>query len=397
MPLSLATELLASIDTLPEIAASVSESLRRKLSAEPIAGDAAVHSGADAVREAAPAWEAIAREGGVRTAFQSLALAEAAAAAHLAQGQTPHVVVVRDGVKPVVILPVVSTRMAGARVIRFLGDPLVQYGDVIASPQASDAHVACALEAARSLSGEVALFRKVRADARIAPLLMRHAPASCTEEAPYVDLHRDGGLPPRDMRELRRYRRRLADLGEVKFSIVRGTESAPLVRAALDFKREWLAARGLSSAVVGDAAWEAALLALCEAPMSPLACARLEVGGKLAAIEIALVEGGRWHAYLGATDPALAKSGPGQVQMAETIAWCREQGLAAYDLLAPADAFKRVIAKNSVAVCDFAVPLNVGGRIATRAYHWAPTAKWLLGKMPPLLRRLATAPLRAIR
>jgi CelD/BcsL family acetyltransferase involved in cellulose biosynthesis len=397
MPLSLATELLASIDVLPEIAAGVGESVRRKFAAEALAGEAALYSGEAAVQEAAPAWDAILREDGTATAFQSLAVARAATAAHLTQGHIPHVVVVQDGAEPLVILPLASTRMAGARVLRFLGDPMVQYGDVIASPRATDAHVACALDSARQIGSDAALFRKVRADARIAPLLARLAPASCTDDAPYVDLRREDGLSPRDRRELRRFRRRLGDIGELTFDVVRGADAVPLVRAALDLKREWLVARGLSSAVVGDPAWEGALVALCVAPQSPLMCAKLEAGGKLAAIELALVEGGRWHAYLGATDPALAKSGPGQVQMADTIAWCREQGLAAYDLLAPADAFKRAIANQSVAVCDFAVPLNAGGRIATRAYHWAPTAKWLLGKMPPMLRRLAAVPLRAIR
>lgn len=398
MPLGLPLELLASLDAFPEIAAGVAESVRQKVApVERAVGDAEVFSGADAIREAESAWRQIEHEGGAATPFQSLALNEACAHAHLARNETPHVIVVRDASHPAAILPLVSTRFAGMRALRFLGDPLIQYGDAIASNCAREAHLARALEAARELGGDIAIFRKVRADARIAPLLARRAAMFAEETAPYVDTRRDSELPARDARELRRYRRRLAETGEMKFTVIRGAEAGDLVRTALRWKRDWLNARGLSSAVIGDHAWESSLARLSEALDSPLACTQLQVGGEVAAIELALVQDKRWYAFLGAINQRFAKSGPGQVQMAETIAQCRAQGFAAYDLLAPADPFKRVIATHSVSVRDYALPLSLNGRIAAHAIRFAPGAKKLLTRMPPALRRFAAAPLRLLR
>src|SRR5690606_27878973 len=144
-------------------------------------------------------------------------------------------------------------------------------------------------------------------------------------------------------RELRRRRRRLAEQGDVAFRILRGDHVAEALHAALARKRAWLAGRGLSSAVVRDADWGHRLYKLSAAPRGAirLAAAQLEVDGKPVAHEIAIEDGRRWCAFLGATDPAFARAGPGHVQMDETVAWCAAQGYAEYDLLAPADDYKR--------------------------------------------------------
>jgi CelD/BcsL family acetyltransferase involved in cellulose biosynthesis len=393
MPVEIALELIASLESFPEIAAGF-ESLRRSAKPERAAGDAEIFSGAEALDAAAADWRAIERESTLSTPFQSFAVAEAAARAHLAHGHEPHIIVVREHGIAVAILPLVLTSMAGNRVLRFLGDPLIQYGDALLSRGGSEAHLVQALLAAGKLGADAALLRKVRSDAKIAPLLSRRAHVSSVEEAPYVDLRRETGLPPRDMRELRRYRRRLAEIGDVRLNITRGVDALHCVQTALELKRGWLKAKGFSSSVIGDDAWESVLISLVTDHANLLACARLEVGGKLAAIEIAVTHGKRWHAFLGATNPEFAKSGPGQVQMADTIAHAREQGFSAYDLLAPADPFKRVIATGAIAVCDYALPLSLQGQVAARAFRFAPHAKSLLGKLPAPIRSAAKSLLR---
>jgi CelD/BcsL family acetyltransferase involved in cellulose biosynthesis len=279
----------------------------------------------------------------------------------------------------------VLTSMAGARVLRFLGDPLIQYGDAIVSRAATDAHLAQALVAASQLGADAALFRKIRSDAKLSPLLARRAQVSRVEEAPHIDLRRDAGLAPGTARELKRKRRKLEQRGDVALVITRGAEALDCVRTALELKRGWLDARGFSSAVIGDERWENALLSFAK-NNGPIACARLEVNGELAGIEIALLHNRRWLAFLGAIAPEFAKCGPGQVQMADTIAHARAEGFASYDLLAPADPFKRVIATGAVSVCDYALPLSLQGRLTTRAFRFAPTAKLLLAKLPAPLR-----------
>ena len=394
MPVELAFELAAHLESCPEIAAAFGEGLRRAANPERAAGEAEIFSGAEALEAVAADWRAIEREGALLTPFQSFAVAAAALPAHLEHGQVPHIIVVREHGETRAILPLVATTMAGSRVLRFLGDPLIQYGDAILPGAGNEAHLMQALLAAGKLGADAALFRKVRTDAKIAGVLSRRAHVSNVEEAPYVDLRRESGLPPRDMRELRRYRRRLGEQGEVKLHITRGPEALHCVNRALELKRDWLAIKGFSSSVIGDPHWERVLTSLVTGHAELLACARLETGGRLAAIEVAITHGKRWHAFLGAINPEFAKCGPGQVQMADTIEYAREHGFLAYDLLAPADPFKRVIATGAVAVCDYALPLSLQGQVAARAFRFAPQAKSLLGKLPAPLRRAAKSILR---
>ncbi|HRF07768.1 MAG TPA: GNAT family N-acetyltransferase [Xanthobacteraceae bacterium] len=389
MPAEFAIELITRLESFPEMLAGIGEGVRRATTSERAAGDAEIFSGPDALDAVKAGWRELEREGALQTPFQSYAVAEASLDAHRAHGHVPHIIVIREGSTLAAILPLVMTSMAGSKVLRFLGDPLIQYGDAILSRAGTEAHLMQALLATGTLGADAALFRKVRNDAKLSPLLSRRAHVSSVEEAPYIDLRRETTLPPRDMRELRRYRRRLAELGDVELRITRGDCAYDCVRTALELKRNWLAAKGYTSSVIGDPHWEAVLTSLVADHTSLLACARLEVGGKLAAIEIAITQGKRWHAFLGAINSEFAKSGPGQVQMADTIAHAREEGFAAYDLLAPADPFKRVIATGAIAVCDYALPLSLQGQVAARALRFAPQAKTLLAKLPAPLRSAA--------
>src|SRR5262245_36979428 len=128
MPVELALEFFASLETFPEIAAGF-ETFRRAAAPERAAGEAEVFSGAQALEAVEADWRSIEREGALLTPFQSFAVAEACMRAHLAQGHQPHIIVVREHGEVRAILPLVMTSMAGNRVLRFMGDPLIQYGD----------------------------------------------------------------------------------------------------------------------------------------------------------------------------------------------------------------------------------------------------------------------------
>jgi len=240
MPLELALELAAHLESFPEVVAGFGEGLRRAAKPDRAAGEAEVFSGAQALDAVEADWRAIERDGTLPTPFQSFAVAAAALPAHLKHGHEPHIIVVRQHGEVRAILPLVATSMAGSRVLRFMGDPLIQYGDAVLSRSGTEAHLVQALLTAGKLGADAALLRKVRNDAKISALLSRRAHVSNVEEAPYVDLRRETGLPPRDMRELRRYRRRLSEIGEVKLHITRGAEAQPCLRAALELKRNWL-------------------------------------------------------------------------------------------------------------------------------------------------------------
>ncbi len=291
-----------------------------------------------------------------------------------------------------VVLPTVVTRFSGVPTLRFLGDPLIQYGDALVARDASERHLDVAWDAAADPAVvRFAFLRKVRDDARIAPLLARRTAIVADHRAPYVDPHRPPVAKARDQRELRRFRRRLQDIGALRFTVVAGADALPHLREAIELKRAWLAERGMPSGVIGDADWESAVEALARAPASPLRIARLSVGERTAAVEIGVVCGTRWCAFLGALDPDFARSGPGHVQMAETIAHCRDAGLSVYDLLAPADVYKDGLAHDAVAVRDHAVALTAAGWAGMIAATALPAAKRLAARLPAGLLRAVMA------
>jgi CelD/BcsL family acetyltransferase involved in cellulose biosynthesis len=348
-----------------------------------------VAEGEDAVALVAPDWQALEARDGASSAFQTLALAEHAAAAHLQRGDQVRIVVVRENGRPTVIFPTAVSRIGGLRIIRFLGDPLIQYGDIIAAPGTSPATIAAAYRtAADSRHGTLMLLRRVRADARLAPFLARtSSPISAGQSAPFIDLRAAPKYNARDERELRRFRRRLGERGECHFTLLAGEDARRATSEALALKRAWLAERGMPSSVIGNADWENAIEAMAGDP-GLVRVARLSVGGRTAALEVALLHGGRWHAFIGARAPEFEKAGPGHVQMADTIAACRDRGITVYDLLAPNDPYKHAIAHDAVAINDYAMALTHVGGIGLALAPMLPTLKRAAARLPCGVRRL---------
>ncbi len=382
----LAGDLGLFADTIWSAGTALSETARRHFArTEP---EVSVAVGDDAVALAAPAWRSLEQAGGAATPFQTLAMAEHAAQVHLQRAETPRIVVVHNNGAPAVIVPTVLGRTNGIPTLRFLGDPLIQYGDAIAAPDTAPGLIDTAYRMASASSGAwLVHLRKVRDDARIAGTLQRNARLLGEQEAPFVDMTKPPAESARNVRELRRLRRRLSELGDIRFEILQGAPARSAAERALDFKRDWLAARGLPSSVIGNEHWEHAVLSMAAAADGPMRAAHLTVGGRTAAVELGFVHGSHWYAFLGATEPEFAKAGPGWVQMAETVAHCRDERFASYDLLAPSDAYKRVIAHGAVTVRDYAAAIGKGGRLGVLAAKLAPAMKGLLALMPPAVQR----------
>jgi CelD/BcsL family acetyltransferase involved in cellulose biosynthesis len=358
-----------------------------------------VAQGGNALDAVASTWAGMEAAFGVSSPFQSLALARVAAKAHIRAGEIPRIAVVRKNGRPLVIFPTVVSRFSGVTTVRFLGDPLIQYGDVIAAPEASVEQLEAAWSAiADPAAASAVLLRKVRADAKIAPLMTKVASRLSATEAPFVDLRQGDQRRHKHARELQRLRRRLAERGDVQLEIVRGSAVGPVLRDVIDLKKAWLAERRLPSLVFGNPNWEGVLVELvgkeCGGP--EMVAARLTVGGAVAAIEIGFADARSWFAYIGALAPDFAAVGPGHIQTADTIAYCREMGLARYDLLPPSQPYKRVLATGAVPVCDYGVALAVSGHLAVLAERLVPKAKVVIGAMPSQLRSFVLQHFRSI-
>jgi CelD/BcsL family acetyltransferase involved in cellulose biosynthesis len=371
---------------VPGIAAGAPEvQSRRDASCE-----VAVFEGADAIEHAASAWQAIEDAGGVNSPFQSLAVARAAAPAHIANGEMPRIVTVRDGKRPMAVFPTVVGHWLGIPSIRFLGEPFVQYGDVIARPDAKATHLHAALAAAADERvASVAFFRRVRIDAVIAPILAHRAAVVTDDGAPIVDLQDGAKLKSHHARELRRLRRRLSEQGDLVFEVVRGAATREILHETLQFKRDWLIERGLPSALFGNRHWERVILDLAGARCgaTEMMVARVLVGGMTAATEIGFVDRDTWFAYMGALSPDIARFGPGHILMDELMAWCRARGLKAYDLLPPIQPYKLALASRAIPARDYALALGLAGFAAILAARAVPTGKRMAAAAPLSWRR----------
>jgi len=326
----------------------------------------------------------------VNSPFQSLALAKVAARAHVQAKETPRIVVVRDGGRPVLLLPTVVAAKPGLSTVRFLGDPLIQYGDAIAAPDASFEHFESAWSAIADPNvASVVLLRKVRHGARIASFLGKVAYQLANTEAPFVDLRLPNRTAKKHMREVERLRRRLNEKGAIRLEILHGRSVGEALHEAIALKRVWLSDRGLPGRVLGNPIWEGALTELVgkSCAGAQMVAARLTIEGALAAIEIGFADQRTWFAYVGAISPSFVQLGPGHVQTADTIAHCRNSGLACYDLLPPSQPYKRVLSTDSVSVFDYGAPLTVAGWIPVFAQKSLPHAKIAFNRLPPGLRR----------
>ncbi len=386
------------LEDLPLIADAVSSigpalaSRLRSGARQAMADAATVFTGADAVAKAAADWQALERAHGAATPFQSFAMARAATEVHLRRGEVPRIAVVRHGGRPVVILPTVIGNRFGVRVARFLGDPLIQYGDALCEPGTAKRHIEAAFHATADSAAVDALhLRKVRCDARIAPLLRSHATAFNHDEAPFLNT---AGLvdDAEEPRQLRRARRKLLGCGALRLDVTDGAAARWHLREALALKRRWLQARRLPSSVVGCESWEAAIERLADhGGDMRLRVAVLWVDERPAAYEVAFTAGDRWYAFIGAIADDFARYSPGRVQVADTIAWCRANGFARYDLLAPADDVKRSYCNEAAAVADYSHALRPAGHVLTTALRLTPLAKAAFSRLPAPLRRMALA------
>jgi len=349
-------------------------------------GDVSIYEGADAVEQASPAWRLL--EGAGTTSFQSLAIARAVARAHVARGERPRVVVVRDNGRPVVVFPTVICRFAGLMTARFLGDPFIQYGDALVAPDATPAHLAAAWSAAADPQVvRLGLFRRVRADSRLASLLTHRATTIGSDEAPFVDVGGGETSNGRHARERRRLRRRLAEQGPLGFEVQQGPAAIGILQETLALKRAWLVERGLPSTVLGNTHWEEVLFAAAAGGSGVLTAARLTVGGATAATEIGLADDKTWYAYVAALVPAFAKFGPGHVLMDDILMWCAETKRTIYDLLPPSQPYKHALATGRVAVNDYAIAFGPLGHAAALAVRGLPAAKRLAAALPLGLRQ----------
>lgn len=357
--------------------------------------DIQIVSGVDGIARLRSCWSNACGRAGGAGAFQRFDLVLESAQLARRIGSEPIVAVLRRGGEPRSLLALRRERLFGARTAVPLVYPLAQYTDIAGEAITPDdlGRLCNSL----ALTGiDVMLLRKVRQDSGLFAALAACARSQRSQDiAHYIDLEAfgtfaayDASFSSRTRRNRRQRMQRLeSHAGAVTFEVLRGDEAATAFDTALDWKRRWLANRGMSSPVFDESDWEHLLRTNVLAGAAIVTA--LKAGATPLAIEIGLQDRRSYIAYLGAYDDAFSAFSPGQEQMLRTVSWCFDQGFKRYDLLAPSDDYKRHWARGDtgVAIDDYAIALtHVGRGVAEVRRHVRPLARDIYHRLPTEMR-----------
>jgi CelD/BcsL family acetyltransferase involved in cellulose biosynthesis len=349
-------------------------------------------------------WRDLERRNGVPTPFQTWEWCSgwlAAKAASAAPHEEVRLVVVRENGHLVQLWPLAVRTLWVFRIASWLGEPLTQYGDVIAESSdrsASRSEAAwCHIRGWRDI--DAMELRRVRSDAGIKNLLIEHGAAcATTSSAPFIDFTAANadGRPAwlRSSRTRNSLRRRLGELGThgtVGFEVLADAdEQIGAVAAALRLKRDWLKETGRASMGLSHPAAGAFLASL--ASTGSLFVARLRVAQATAAVEIGLRRNEKYYSFLQAYEPRFAAAAPGRLLFWHLIERCPDLGVKLFDFLAPAYPHKQEWATGECSTQDFVVPITTKGQVAlSYLARIKPQIKLIHAQLPAAARRITAS------
>lgn len=366
----------------------------------------AIVEGRKAFLELRAEWDALfARAATPQQVFQSHVVLQHWMDHYLDEQHRPLIVTARRDERLSMVWPLVARRRFGIGIVGLMGCPIAQFGDIIAEPGPElPAMVAAGRAALQEHGVDLFEMRKVRADSTLARSeILARAWKTDEQEAVFADLLRrvgpDNGpstaYPARERSNHRRRLRRLSERGRVVLGMVApGPEARDLALAAVAMKRATLRRHDVIAPTISDPRFAAFFgeLAADAAGASPLRVATIHCADETVGIDLALDCKGVTFGHVIAIHPDYERGGVGGLLIHHSFASAYARGSAKFDLLAPADPYKRDHADGSVIIDDYLLPLTERGRIASlfSPRFWRPWLKVAVRRLPPpLTRKLA--------
>jgi CelD/BcsL family acetyltransferase involved in cellulose biosynthesis len=159
-------------------------------------------------------------------------------------------------------------------------------------------------------------------------------------------------------------------------------------------KRQSLAGKGQISRAFADDRFKAFFADVAAGRTRPVPCrvAALRVGTDTAAVQITLDCKGHRFLHVTVYARAFEKFGAGALFLEREVQKSFEQGLAAFDLLAPLHPYKMEFAGQAIAVHDYAVAGSLRGRLyAAVALAGRRHAKKAIERLPVSVRQYAAS------
>lgn len=295
------------------------------------------------------------------------------------------------------ILPLRIERSYGISQALPLAAPLGQYSPEPPGPLTARTLAALAEWLRADYGCDVLLLRRLRQNNPLGALLeAAGAVMSQPDEALFIDLAAFGSFDAylqtfssKKRANWRRDRRRLEDEGRVSFEVRSGAAAGDALLSAIAWKRAWLDEVGVASPVLHSEDWCDVLCSCAAARNGHVSV--LSIDDRPVAVELGFDQDGSYAAYLGAFEPSFGRLSVGQEQMRRTIEWCFDKGFSRYDLLPPADAYKRYWSRGAtgIGVADYALSLSIAGSAASFAHgRLRPLARQLVLSAPAGMRKL---------
>jgi CelD/BcsL family acetyltransferase involved in cellulose biosynthesis len=306
----------------------------------------------------------------------------------------------------IMVWPMVVNVRSGARWLLWMGDPVSQYGDVVADDVPDQlAVMRQALDrAVMSLKIDAIEFRKVRSDAIVAALLIKQdLRITGTEEAPFTDIVKaatyatlDGRFTTKTRKNRQRQRRRLEERGALTCEQATSDAAArDAVAACMTFKRAWLSSKGLVSRALADQRVEAFFTDAATSTDHPcgVSVSTLRTGGEIADISISVTAKGTRALHMIAYGLKFEKFGPGALHLDDAFRQAFDDGITTLDFLSPRHPYKMEWADGTIAVHDYAQAFTVRGQVSIALYidTLRNGSKSLLAALPPRARDLVAA------
>ena len=311
----------------------------------------------------------------------------------------------------VLVLPLVVERVAGLRQLSWMGAPVSQYGDILASAEATGLETLAAAwsYAVAETRADLATLRKVRADSVVAPLLaLVSARIIATEEAPFLDFTTaatyatfEAGLSSKGRKNRRRHMRRLSERGAVGFEEhANGHEASALAGYAILLKRAWLKTHGqISMAMADDRFLGFFADVAADGPHRVDAkVLALRSCNEVGALQIMLEAKGQRFLHVAVYGSKFDKTGAGGLLLEQAMATCYNAGIKRLDLLAPRHEYKMEFADGTVLVHDHALALSAAGRLYVKGFlSIRRRLKAMVEAMPAPARRAAATAIALIK
>jgi CelD/BcsL family acetyltransferase involved in cellulose biosynthesis len=321
-------------------------------------------------------WLTLEADAGSHGVFQSFAWCAAYARSYLGQsrGASLHIVTGYRSGRLVFVWPLMKVRVGPLRVLRWLGEPFGQYGDVLVAKghcpvtwlRAAWAHLA------RNGGADIVRLRHVREDAAAHAYIRETFRDSRVDEgAPYLDLTAfadEAAYEARYSKEQRRRRKRirksLEELGPVEFRMAKpGPEMERQMAAALAAKCKWISQRNLWSKALGCPNLAPLLNQAARGGGGfTLVTSVLSAGGKPISWEIGLRFKDTHFGFITAHDTSFTDASPARLHMDLSQRRAIADGMKVFDLMVPLDRHKDSWSNAVMPVRDFHRPLSLLGR-----------------------------------